>query len=46
MDDATLDAHFSAFDRLTNADKMGLLFKAIALAPQATLLPPGFSVSI
>lgn len=46
MDDVALDAHFSAFDRLTNADKMGLLFKAIALAPSAASLPPGFSVSV
>ncbi|RPE66400.1 SAM-dependent MidA family methyltransferase [Pacificibacter maritimus] len=42
MSGTDLDLHFEAFDRLTNTDKMGLLFKAIAIAPRETLLPPGF----
>jgi SAM-dependent MidA family methyltransferase len=40
---AALDNHIAAFDRLTNVDKMGLLFKAIAIAPSAAMLPAGFA---
>lgn len=40
---SALESHIAAFDRLTNADKMGLLFKAIAIAPKSALLPPGFA---
>lgn len=43
MDEAALKSHIAAFERLTSPDKMGLLFKAIAIAPNATLLPPGFT---
>jgi SAM-dependent MidA family methyltransferase len=42
LNETELDLHFDAFDRLTNADKMGLLFKAIAIAPRLDLLPSGF----
>ena len=45
MQGAVLENHIAAFDRLTNADKMGLLFKAIAIAPAADMLPPGFTSS-
>lgn len=39
---AALETHVAAFERLTCADKMGSLFKAIAIAPTSTKLPPGF----
>ena len=39
---AALDSHVAAFDRLTSPDKMGTLFKAIAVGPTPTLLPAGF----
>tara|TARA_R110001583_G_scaffold112684_2_gene262479 strand:+ start:72547 stop:73626 length:1080 start_codon:yes stop_codon:yes gene_type:complete len=37
-----LKSHIAAFDRLTSPAEMGTLFKALALAPTAKLLPPGF----
>ncbi len=37
-----LKSHIVAFDRLTSPAEMGTLFKALALAPTAKLLPPGF----
>lgn len=43
---SALESHIAAFDRLTNTEKMGFLFKAIAIAPNADLLPPGFSSPI
>ncbi|AJE48333.1 class I SAM-dependent methyltransferase [Celeribacter indicus] len=39
---AELDSHIAAFERLTSPDKMGTLFKALALAPSPQTLPPGF----
>ncbi|MEM5475371.1 SAM-dependent methyltransferase [Pacificibacter sp. AS14] len=43
MQGEALENHIAAFDRLINADKMGLLFKAIAIAPKADMLPAGFA---
>lgn len=42
VDDA-LTAHIKAFERLTSPSEMGTLFKAIAIAPTPSLLPPGFA---
>lgn len=36
------ERHHSAFQRLTDADQMGQLFKAIAIYPQSGTPPPGF----
>lgn len=41
---AALDDHILAFERLTSEDKMGLLFKAIAIAPSQDHLPSGFDL--
>lgn len=38
-----LQNHLAAFMRLTDADKMGKLFKAIAIHPENTATPAGFS---
>ena len=42
MDGATLDNHHSAFHRLTSADEMGELFKAIAFSPKGAPPIAGF----
>ena len=42
QDDASLDAHEAAFHRLTSADQMGTLFKAVAAYPDGAPAPPGF----
>jgi SAM-dependent MidA family methyltransferase len=41
-DVATLDAVRIAVDRLVNPDQMGSLFKALAIVPKSTPVPPGF----
>ncbi|WP_417262591.1 class I SAM-dependent methyltransferase [Celeribacter sp.] len=38
-----LESHARAFDRLTSPAEMGTLFKALALAPSADKMPPGFN---
>jgi NADH dehydrogenase [ubiquinone] 1 alpha subcomplex assembly factor 7 len=43
LEGAALQAHVAAHRRLTHADEMGHLFKAMALAPAGGPLPPGFS---
>lgn len=43
LDGAALEAHMSAFKRLTDAVEMGTLFKAIAFYPNGHQPPPGFS---
>ncbi|WP_370240482.1 class I SAM-dependent methyltransferase [Pararhodobacter marinus] len=43
LDGAALDAHIAAFRRLTHAEEMGTLFKALALVPDGAPLPPGFA---
>ncbi len=40
---AALQNHIGAFKRLTDPDKMGILFKAIAIFPNNTPPPAGFS---
>lgn len=45
MTPAQLDAHHKAFHRLTDAQEMGTLFKALALVPPGAPLPPGFSAA-
>ncbi|MEM8822738.1 MAG: SAM-dependent methyltransferase [Pseudomonadota bacterium] len=42
MTGAALESHITAHRRLTHPAEMGDLFKAMALAPPATPLPPGF----
>jgi SAM-dependent MidA family methyltransferase len=37
-----LEQHIAAFDRLTSDDKMGTLFKALAIMPSPQTLPAGF----
>src|SRR6056297_1033563 len=38
---AALDSHMAAFRRLTDADEMGTLFKALGLMPPGAAPPPG-----
>lgn len=38
----TLESHVAAFNRLTSADEMGTLFKAMAIYPKSVAPPPGF----
>lgn len=40
---AALESHVAAHRRLTHGDEMGTLFKAMALYPEGTSLPPGFA---
>ncbi|GAB4262398.1 MAG: SAM-dependent methyltransferase [Pararhodobacter sp.] len=40
---AALDAHHAAFHRLTGAQEMGTLFKALAFVAPGAPLPPGFA---
>ena len=40
---AALDRHLAAHRRLTHAQEMGTLFKALALVPPGAPLPPGFA---
>ncbi|SFK02556.1 class I SAM-dependent methyltransferase [Celeribacter neptunius] len=42
MSGAALQSHIAAFERLTSAEEMGTLFKALAITPDAAHLPPGF----
>lgn len=39
-----LDQHIAGFERLTSPEEMGTLFKALAIAPTAAALPPGFDL--
>jgi NADH dehydrogenase [ubiquinone] 1 alpha subcomplex assembly factor 7 len=43
LEGAALEAHVAAHRRLTHPSEMGNLFKALALVPGATGLPPGFA---
>ncbi|HPD90899.1 MAG: SAM-dependent methyltransferase [Rhodobacter sp.] len=40
---AALEQHQAAYRRLTHAQEMGTLFKALALVPPGAPLPPGFA---
>ncbi|MEO1678484.1 MAG: SAM-dependent methyltransferase [Pseudomonadota bacterium] len=42
-DDAARQSHFAAFRRLTEADQMGTVFKAMAITPKAGPPPAGFA---
>ncbi len=43
MDQSQEEKHVAAFQRLTDADQMGQLFKAISIFPQHGMPPPGFT---
>ena len=42
LDGSALEAHVTAYHRLTAASEMGTLFKALALFPAGAAPPPGF----